>query len=121
MSPRRGSQPYRICHSGRSRRDGAAIPGHATFCFGTFSCYPAGPDHPCSDPGCPAQTQATPAQAPVVPYIESDQPSTKAKHLRNFRKYNPKTFDGSMDNPTKAQMWLTSIEKIFRYMKCPND
>ncbi|TYK03203.1 gag-protease polyprotein [Cucumis melo var. makuwa] len=26
-----------------------------------------------------------------------------------------------MDNPTKAQMWLTFIEKIFRYMKCPDD
>ncbi|KAA0026004.1 gag-protease polyprotein [Cucumis melo var. makuwa] len=26
-----------------------------------------------------------------------------------------------MDNPTKAQMWLTSIETIFRYMKCPED
>ncbi|KAL4023182.1 hypothetical protein IC575_016932 [Cucumis melo] len=26
-----------------------------------------------------------------------------------------------MDNPSKAQMWLTSIETIFRYMKCPND
>ncbi|TYK29818.1 gag-pol polyprotein [Cucumis melo var. makuwa] len=26
-----------------------------------------------------------------------------------------------MDNPTKTQMRLTSIEKIFRYMKCPND
>ncbi|TYK11731.1 histone H2B.3-like [Cucumis melo var. makuwa] len=26
-----------------------------------------------------------------------------------------------MDNPTKAQMWLTSIEKIFRYIKCPGD
>ncbi|KAL0554252.1 hypothetical protein IC582_008169 [Cucumis melo] len=26
-----------------------------------------------------------------------------------------------MDNPTKAQMWLTSIENIFRYMKCPED
>ncbi|TYK09692.1 pol protein [Cucumis melo var. makuwa] len=26
-----------------------------------------------------------------------------------------------MDDPTKAQMWLTSIETIFRYMKCPND
>ncbi|KAA0066509.1 gag-protease polyprotein [Cucumis melo var. makuwa] len=26
-----------------------------------------------------------------------------------------------MGNPTKAQMWLTSIEKIFRYMKCPED
>ncbi|TYK21872.1 pol protein [Cucumis melo var. makuwa] len=35
--------------------------------------------------------------------------------------YNPKTFDGSMDNPTKAQMWLTFIETIFRYMKSPND
>ncbi|KAA0056236.1 gag-protease polyprotein [Cucumis melo var. makuwa] len=26
-----------------------------------------------------------------------------------------------MDNPTKAQMWLTSIETIFRYMNCPED
>ncbi|KAA0033192.1 gag-protease polyprotein [Cucumis melo var. makuwa] len=26
-----------------------------------------------------------------------------------------------MDNPTKAQMWLTSIETIFRYMKCLDD
>ncbi|TYK22591.1 ty3-gypsy retrotransposon protein [Cucumis melo var. makuwa] len=26
-----------------------------------------------------------------------------------------------MDNPTKALMWLTSIDKIFRYMKCPDD
>ncbi|KAA0059930.1 ty3-gypsy retrotransposon protein [Cucumis melo var. makuwa] len=26
-----------------------------------------------------------------------------------------------MDNPTKAQMWLTSIRKIFRYMKCLDD
>ncbi|KAA0045976.1 RNA-directed DNA polymerase-like protein [Cucumis melo var. makuwa] len=50
-----------------------------------------------------------------------NQLSAEAKHLRDFRKYNPKTFDGSMDNPTKAQMWLTSIETIFRYMKCPND
>ncbi|KAA0053352.1 pol protein [Cucumis melo var. makuwa] len=47
--------------------------------------------------------------------------SAEAKHLRDFRKYNPKTFDGSMDDPTKAQMWLTSVETIFRYMKCLND
>ncbi|KAA0040291.1 gag-protease polyprotein [Cucumis melo var. makuwa] len=26
-----------------------------------------------------------------------------------------------MDDPTKAHMWLTSVETIFRYMKCPND
>ncbi|TYJ99708.1 gag-protease polyprotein [Cucumis melo var. makuwa] len=67
------------------------------------------------------QTQATLAQALVVPQIMPDQLSAEAKHLRDFRKYNPKTFDVSMDNPTKAQMWLTSIETIFRYMKFPND
>ncbi|TYK18678.1 pol protein [Cucumis melo var. makuwa] len=58
-----------------------------------------------------------PAEAQPVPF----QLSAEAKHLRDFRKYNPKSFDGSMDNPTKAQMWLTSIETIFRYMKCPED
>ncbi|KAA0067304.1 histone H2B.3-like [Cucumis melo var. makuwa] len=67
------------------------------------------------------QTQAAPSQTPVVPQVIPDQLSTESKHLRDFRKYNPKTFDGSMDNPTKAQMWLTSIETIFRYMKCPDD
>ncbi|XP_050937503.1 uncharacterized protein LOC127148222 isoform X1 [Cucumis melo] len=76
----------------------------------------------------PAQAQAAPVQAQAVapPAPEEAQPvpvqlSAEAKHLRDFRKYNPKTFDGSMDNPTKAQMWLTSIETIFRYMKCPED
>ncbi|KAA0036674.1 pol protein [Cucumis melo var. makuwa] len=74
------------------------------------------------------QNQAAPVQAQTVtpPTPVEAQPvpvqlSAEAKHLRDFRKYNPKTFDGSMDNPTKAQMWLTSIENIFRYMKCPED
>ncbi|KAA0067727.1 gag protease polyprotein [Cucumis melo var. makuwa] len=30
--------------------------------------------------------------------------SVEAKHLRDFRKYNPKTFDGSMDNLTKTHV-----------------
>ncbi|TYK22469.1 gag-protease polyprotein [Cucumis melo var. makuwa] len=30
-------------------------------------------------------------------------------------------FDVSMDDPTKAHMWLTSVQTIFMYMKCPND
>ncbi|TYK18858.1 gag protease polyprotein [Cucumis melo var. makuwa] len=74
------------------------------------------------------QTQAAPVQAQTVTplaHVEAQpapvQLSAEAKHLRDFRKYNPKTFDGIMDNPTKAQMWLTSIETIFRYMKCPDD
>ncbi|KAA0032580.1 gag protease polyprotein [Cucumis melo var. makuwa] len=74
------------------------------------------------------QNQATLVQAQtVIPpaHVEAQpapiQLSAEAKHLRDFRKYNPKTFDGSMDNITKAQMWLTSIETIFLYMKCPED
>ncbi|TYK20414.1 ty3-gypsy retrotransposon protein [Cucumis melo var. makuwa] len=62
-----------------------------------------------------------PAAVPVVPQVVSDQLSAEAKHLRDFRKYNPTTFDGSLKDPTRAQLWLSSLEIIFRYMKCPED
>ncbi|KAA0045990.1 gag protease polyprotein [Cucumis melo var. makuwa] len=61
------------------------------------------------------------ALAPVVPQVVLDQLSVEAKHFRDFRKYNPTTFDGSLEDPTKAQMWLSSLETIFQYMKCPED
>ncbi|KAA0067465.1 gag protease polyprotein [Cucumis melo var. makuwa] len=48
-----------------------------------------------------------PTPAPVVPLVVSDQLSTEAKPL------NPTTFDGSLEDPTKAQMWLSSLETIF--------
>ncbi|TYK23829.1 gag protease polyprotein [Cucumis melo var. makuwa] len=69
----------------------------------------------------PVQAQTVIPPAPVEAQPAPVQLSAEAKHLRDFRKYNPKTFDGSMDNPTKAQMWLTSIETIFRYMKCSEE
>ncbi|KAA0060264.1 gag protease polyprotein [Cucumis melo var. makuwa] len=62
-----------------------------------------------------------PAPAPVVPQVVQDQLSAEAKHLRDFRKYNPTTFDGSLEDPTRAQLWLSSLETIFWYMKCPED
>ncbi|KAA0066456.1 pol protein [Cucumis melo var. makuwa] len=62
-----------------------------------------------------------PAPVPVAPQFVPDQLSAEAKHLRDFRKYNPTTFDGSLEDPTRAQMWLSSLETIFRYMKCPED
>ncbi|KAA0047523.1 gag protease polyprotein [Cucumis melo var. makuwa] len=62
-----------------------------------------------------------PALALVVSQVMSDQLSAEVKHLRDFRKYNPTTFDGSLEDPTRAQMWLSSLETIFRYMKCPED
>ncbi|TYJ96450.1 retrotransposon protein, putative, Ty3-gypsy sub-class [Cucumis melo var. makuwa] len=62
-----------------------------------------------------------PALAPVVPQGVPNQLSAEAKHLRIFRKCNPTTFDGSLEDPTKVQMWLSSLETIFRYMKCAED
>ncbi|KAA0052196.1 gag protease polyprotein [Cucumis melo var. makuwa] len=62
-----------------------------------------------------------PAPAPVVPQVVPDKLSVEAKHLRDFKKYNPTTFYGSLEDPTKAQMWLSSLETIFRYMKYPED
>ena len=70
---------------------------------------PQAPEQPIPPPQAPAQHQ---------PYQDL---SPEAKHLRDFRKYNPRTFDGSLKDPTKAEMWLSSIETIFRYMKCPED
>ena len=47
-----------------------------------------------------AQTVPPPASVGVQP--APVQLSVEAKHLRDFRKYNPQTFDGSMDNPTRC-------------------
>ncbi|TYK11903.1 gag protease polyprotein [Cucumis melo var. makuwa] len=66
-------------------------------------------------------TPPAPAPVPVVPQVVPDQLSAEAKHLRDFRKYNPTTFDGSLEDPTRAQLWLSSLETIFRYMKCSED
>ncbi|KAA0066527.1 ty3-gypsy retrotransposon protein [Cucumis melo var. makuwa] len=62
------------------------------------------------------QQPAPPASAsvPVVPQVVPDQLSAEAKHLRDFRKYNSTTFDGSLEDPTRAQLWLSSLETIFR-------
>ncbi|KAA0035365.1 ty3-gypsy retrotransposon protein [Cucumis melo var. makuwa] len=71
-------------------------------------------------PVSPAPAPA-PAPVPVVPQVVPDQLSAEAKHLRDFRKYKPTTFDGSLEDPTRAQLWLSSLETIFRYMKYPED
>ncbi|XP_038904310.1 uncharacterized protein LOC120090664 [Benincasa hispida] len=47
--------------------------------------------------------------------------SLEAKHLRDFRKFYPRSFDGSLGDPTKAEMWLSSIETIFYFMRCPEE
>ena len=66
---------------------------------------------------------ALPAQglAAQQPHILLNQLSAEAKHLRDFRKYDPQTFDGSLEDPTKAELWLSYVETIFNYMRCPEE
>ncbi|TYK30720.1 gag protease polyprotein [Cucumis melo var. makuwa] len=63
----------------------------------------------------PAPPAPAPAPVPVVPQIVPDQLSAEAKHLRDFRKYNPTTFDGSLEDPTRAQLgtaWWETTERM---------
>ncbi|KAA0060279.1 pol protein [Cucumis melo var. makuwa] len=70
---------------------------------------------PASAPApAPASTPA-PAPVPVAPQVVPDQLSAEAKHLRDFRNYNPTTFDGSLEDPTRAQLgtaWWETIERM---------
>ena len=73
-----------------------------------------------------AQSQQVPTPPAAVPPPQPQNQnvhdwSVEAKHLRDFRKFNPHTFDGSLKDPTKVEMWLSSIETIFRYMRCPEE
>ncbi|KAA0066547.1 gag-protease polyprotein [Cucumis melo var. makuwa] len=72
--------------------------------------------HASQQPASPASTQA-----PVQPHNVPDQLSAEAKHLRDFRQYNHKSFDGFLEDPVKAQMWLSSMETIFQCMKYPDN
>ncbi|KAA0056824.1 histone H2B.3-like [Cucumis melo var. makuwa] len=67
------------------------------------------------------QTSLASIQTRVEPQNVSNQLSTETNYLRDFKKYNLKKFDGSLEDPTKAQMWLASMETIFRNIKCPNN
>ncbi|XP_022932138.1 uncharacterized protein LOC111438460 [Cucurbita moschata] len=43
----------------------------------------------------------------------------EAKYLRDFKRGDPRTFKGTSDHPTVAQMWLRSIETVFGLTNCP--
>ncbi|XP_038891615.1 uncharacterized protein LOC120081005 [Benincasa hispida] len=45
----------------------------------------------------------------------------QTRQEQDFKKFDPRPFDGSLRDPMKAKMWLSSIEKIFHYMRCPEE
>lgn len=65
--------------------------------------------------------QAALAQGQTAQQDLPDQLSVEAKHLRDFRIYDPQTFNGSLEDPISTKLWLSSVETIFRFMRCPDD
>ena len=52
----------------------------------------------------------------------NDSPSTReARCLQDFKRGDPQTFKGTSDDPTEAQLWLSSIETVFRLKNFPED
>ncbi|KAA0047444.1 gag-protease polyprotein [Cucumis melo var. makuwa] len=91
-------------------RRGARRGGRGGRGWGTGRVQPEMREQQQPAPSAPAPA---PAPVPVVPQVVPDQLSAEAKHLRDFRKYNPTTFDGSLEDPTRAHLWLSSLETIF--------
>ncbi|XP_038880379.1 uncharacterized protein LOC120072030 [Benincasa hispida] len=44
-----------------------------------------------------------------------------SKIIREFRKFNPSTFDGSSVDPTIAKNWITEIKTIFCHINIPEE
>ncbi|KAA0042461.1 ty3-gypsy retrotransposon protein [Cucumis melo var. makuwa] len=59
----------------------------------------------CSLHGYRSSQPLAPTQALVEPQSMPDQLSIEAKHLRDFKKYNSKSFNVYLTDPIKAQMW----------------
>ncbi|XP_023529765.1 uncharacterized protein LOC111792490 [Cucurbita pepo subsp. pepo] len=44
-----------------------------------------------------------------------------ARYFKDFKRYDPRIFNGTSKDPTVAEMWVLSMENIFRLMNCPDD
>ncbi|XP_022931688.1 uncharacterized protein LOC111437846 [Cucurbita moschata] len=65
-----------------------------------------------------AQAQATAqSNAPVNP----PQPVRCSNWIRDFKRYDPRPFTGSLVDPIEAQMWIAAVETTFETMECPEN
>ncbi|KAA0051488.1 gag-protease polyprotein [Cucumis melo var. makuwa] len=63
-----------------------------------------------------------PKEQPTVQTANLTTPFTQADLAAMEQwKYNLKTFDEILEDPTKTQMWLAFVETIFWYMRYPNN
>ncbi|XP_023537968.1 uncharacterized protein LOC111798850 [Cucurbita pepo subsp. pepo] len=64
------------------------------------------------------QTMVAIQQAQVA---NSSTTTRETRYLRDFKRYDPRIFNGASEDLIVAELWLSSIETIFYYMNCPDD
>ena len=70
----------------------------------------------------PANAAATqPVDAVAIQPANNPHPDRGASWLKDFRRYNPRSFVGSKEDPVAAQMWIANMETIFESMRCPDE
>ena len=54
-----------------------------------------------------------PVDAVAIQPVNNPHPDWGASWLMDFRRYNPRPFVGSKEDPTAAQMWIANTETTF--------
>ena len=67
----------------------------------------------------PANAAASqPVDAVAIQPANNSHPDRGASWLKDFRRYNPRPFVGSKEDPTAAQMWIANMETNFELVRC---
>ena len=70
----------------------------------------------------PANAVATqPVDVTATQPAKNPQPDRGVSWLKYFRRYNPRPFVSSKEDPTAAQMWIANMETTFESMRCPDE
>ncbi|XP_022938326.1 uncharacterized protein LOC111444461 [Cucurbita moschata] len=62
-----------------------------------------------------------PMDATATQPTKNPQSDRGASWLKDFRRYNPRPFVNSKEDPTTAQMWIANMETTFESMRCPDE
>ena len=70
----------------------------------------------------PANVTATqPVDVVAIESANNPQLDRGASWLKDFKRYNPRPFVGSKEDPTTAQMWIVNMETTFESMRWPDE
>ena len=64
--------------------------------------------------------QAIPPVRAPAPVVDQSGVTDAAKTLKEYVRYNTPEFDGTSTDPADAERWITRIERVLGFIKCPD-